>query len=135
GTCVERLATVLASAYHARAGNTRTRRRRAMPRKTKPAANGKVTKKPLAGKKPAPPRRRTKPLGLTPAPELEGVIADFQAAWAMIARGEVDQYRGKYIAVVDGRLVGVGDDWGELGDRVSRELGIPSDRPAVTIVE
>ncbi len=62
-------------------------------------------------------------------------LSDLMVAHRLISSGQLDEHEGKHVAIVDGKVVGVGTDHVELRQRVSKVLGIPYERPAITVVE
>ena len=59
------------------------------------------------------------------------VCADGLRYIEMLGAGELDTYEGQCVAIVNGKVVGTGDDPLELERRVCRELGLPEGRPVI----
>jgi hypothetical protein len=61
----------------------------------------------------------------------EDVLADFAAAYRLLDHGELNEYRGQFVAVLDGRVVGAGPNPGKLRDQVSESHRVDPERLAI----
>jgi hypothetical protein len=74
-------------------------------------------------------------LNLSAEEQIRLVGADYIAAHGLEESGQLDQYRGHYVAVLRGKVVGHGVDALELRSRVAREQGVHPERPAMIYLE
>jgi hypothetical protein len=59
------------------------------------------------------------------------VLADFATAYRLLDQGELNEYRGQFVAVLSGRVAGAGPNSGKLRDQVSEAHRVDPERIAI----
>lgn len=75
------------------------------------------------------------PRAWNPSPGLLARLADGEWIHTEFNAGRLDEYRGRYVAVVDRKVLGAGADLLVLRDTVAREHGVPPGRIVTDYVD
>jgi hypothetical protein len=63
------------------------------------------------------------------------IFKDREAAYQLLESGQLDSYKGRWVAILYGQIAGSGEDLLELRQRVTREHRTHPNRPWIIDVE
>ena len=68
-------------------------------------------------------------------PSIHDCLEDWQTAYALRESGQLDQYRGQHIAILQGKVIGFGNDPERLNEELSKQHQVARNRIAIMFMD
>lgn len=67
--------------------------------------------------------------------DMNAVLGDWRRAYELLEHGTLDLFRGRFVAVLNGELIGNGEDEGQLRSQCAKDKNIDPERVVVMYVD